>query len=324
MKHMAKSWVEQKLASRADWFGRGAGPGPIGVDFRGGVMRAVQTVRGQRCEVVAAACIVLPDDRDLAADRVAETIRRSGFRGDACVIGLPFEAVRAETLTVPEGDDEAIRRELLRMAAARHDFAAAGAEADFLRLGPAKAGWVEVAAIFADRAAVESLIHPLVDRGLLPEAAEPGFIAAARACSRTARRASDRRAARIVVDLAADGGTVLTVVGEAIRECRWAAERADIAGAVAAAVHDGGREVQEVLVVGADAYEPSFLAAIESGCGRPVRLDDRMGTFESAYAAIARRTADRSGAAAWAGALGLSFRDAGASLATAGPLREAA
>jgi len=229
---------------------------------------------------------------------------------------------------VDDDDDDSIRAAIEREAPQR--FGCAAPQAGFLRLSPPstvaasttagqslcapQSGRVEVAAIVADRLMVEALLHPLIDCGILPEAAEPSFVSAARACSRMYRRGADRDRVRLAIDSSLRGAVVMLLVGERIAYCRCIDEIDLLPGAVAECLHDGLPYVAgcgsatEIRLGGARAEDAALSAALEQACGLPVRFDDAQSTIGTAWRAITARVAREDRPWDWAGVLGLSFR----------------
>ena len=180
--------------------------GPIGIEFRDGFVRVVQVARDRRAHVLASACVAY--DRaapERSIEQLAHALLGSGFRGRECVVALPFEAARLLSMTVSDGDDDAVRAEV---AKALGDDASAF-EFDFIRLGSIGHARRDIAAIVAERAPIEAIVHPLIDAGFWPSAVEASFVAIARACSRTHRRASDHGRVRLALDLHERGATAL-------------------------------------------------------------------------------------------------------------------
>jgi hypothetical protein len=313
-------------------FGHRTGPrcGPIGLEFRDGFVRIVQVARDRRAQVLAAACVAYDTaSPDRSIEQVAHALAGGGFRGRECVVVLPFEAARVQTMTVEDGDDDAIKGDIARTldAADRRGSASADPaqrEIGFLRLGPIGHARCEVAAVVASRPLIEGIAHPLIDAGFWPSAVEPSFTSVARACSRTHRRAADRGRVRLAVDLHRAGATALLLQGQTIvyahsvDDRERTVEALDLCWSEARRVF-GQTSPTEVRVVGTDAYDFVTRASIESACGLPVHYDDELGTFAAAYTQIGVHAVDSmprargelaeiGGAAAWVGAFGAAFR----------------
>ncbi len=313
--------------------------GPIGIDYRDGFVRIVQVASDRRSHVVASACIGYDRSApERATESILHAIEGGGFQGRSCVLAVPSSTVRCESLRVSDADDASIIGDLERRLPER--FGAERLECDFVRLGGSGDGGLEIAAIAADRAALERIAHPLIDEGLWPEAIEPGFLSVARTCTRTARRASDRGRLRIAAELTETGAMVMVMQGQSMLHVQPLASRAELPAALATAVDEAQRLAgpsgqthaelpQEIRIAGTDAYEVALLDAIERRTGLPVRHDDQLGTLATAYAEIGVHASDRGGAAAWAGALGAAFRPLAEAAAArndsaSAPAREAA
>ncbi len=284
--------------------------GPIAIEFRGARARILQVASDRRCHVVAAATVGFDlEHPEEAADAILAALRAGGFRGGACVVGLPFCAVRAETSTVADGSDESILREFERTATFRHGFLRP--QCGIIRLGDPEAGRVDVAAVTADREIVEAILDPLVDRGLMPDLAEPSFLSVARSCSRAFRRSSDRHRVRLAVDLHPDGATALLLAGDRIVWCRSVDERADVPEAVATCLHDGlplvDESAKEIRLVGHEANDPALAEELSASCRLPVTTDDVVETLADAMRQIGVRAEPGSAPSAWGGVLGLAF-----------------
>jgi hypothetical protein len=300
--------------------------GPIGIEFRDGLARIVQVAVDRRSDVLASAIVAYDEDAPgWAAEQIAHAVRGFGFRGDRCVVGLPADVVRTETCIVPDGTRSEIRAALAARARDLHGLEQA--DIDWIPLVRGEAaddGRLEVAAVFADRNAVEAIVHPLIDVGLLPDAVEPSFVAVARACSRTFRRASDAGRVRVAIDLQSRAAVATVLRGTAVVSARTVSTLEELAPAVLSMLADvrkvfADATAREIRLVGVGAYRPEPARALERATGLTVRLDDEQGTLDAAFERIgvhAQMTRDggtSGGAAAWAGALGLAFRPCAAS-----------
>lgn len=302
----------------AQWFASrfrhafGPKSGPIGIEFRDGQVRMVQVARDRRAHVLESACVVCDrDDPAGSMEQVVHALRGGTFRGRDCVVVLPFAAARAQTLTVPEGSDEAIRADVARTLS--QDASWERPEFGFLRLGPIGHARCEVAAVIAERATIEAIVHPLIDAGFWPGAVEPSFVAVARACSRTHRRAADRGRVRLAMDLHREGATALLLQGQTIVYASTVSRRDHAAKALCACSDEANRlfatePPTEVRLAGTDAYDAELVSTIERGCGLPVHHDDEVGTFADAFGEVGIHATDAGGAAAWVGAFGAAFR----------------
>lgn len=287
--------------------------GAMAIDFRDGVARMLQV--DQRTGAVLAAARVAHDEEhpERTAERISVAARGEGFRGDACVVGLPIDIVRAEAMCVDDGHDDAIRGAVEKMAASR--FGCTSPQAGFIRLAPVDGGRVEIVAIVAERKPLERLLHSLIDWGLLPEAAEPAFLASARACSRVFRRASDRSRVRLAVDTSTRGATAMLLAGDRIVYSRSTREVSRIAETASRCLREGmafatGGAPSEVRVVGAFAEDRQLTESLERSCSLPVRLDDERSTIGIAWRSISARVARDDRPWEWSSALGLAFRSA--------------
>lgn len=303
------AWTLASLSTRS----AAGGPvtGPVAIEFRDDRVRLLQ-LRGGRGDAVHAAAYVAwnPERPADCADAILAALAGGGFRVGRCVLGMPFALVRAETTTVPDGDDASILSDLARRAPWRHGIA--DPELGMLRLGANGYGRVDVALVVADREAIERVVDPLIDRGVLPDAAEPSFVSVARASSLRRRRASDRGSVCVAIDLHADGAVAMLIAGDRIVHCAPAEDREDLPGAIAVCVHDGaphaGGPPSDVRIGGVGSSDPGLRAAIEEACGLPVRGDDEAGAWARLRDAVGVRGDAADDAAAWAGVFGLAHR----------------
>ncbi|MBL9150202.1 MAG: hypothetical protein JNM94_16050 [Phycisphaerae bacterium] len=293
---------------------RQAAIGPIAIDIRDGIARLLQIDQSSG-HVVAAARVAHDDAHpERTAERISNAVAGEGFRGDSCVIGLPHTMVRTEALCVTEGHDDDVRAEVERLVLERPW--CARPEVGFIRLAPVDAMRTEVIAVIADRGALESLLHPLLDWGLIPDAAEPSFVAVSRACSRVFRRNSDQSRVRIAVDTSRHGATAMLLTGDRIAYARSTDSCETFVELISACLRDGAAFVPdrqaptEIRLTGAFAEDKRLHAALESTCGLPVRLDDSQSTICMAWRSIAARIAREDRPWEWSAALGLAFRSA--------------
>jgi type IV pilus assembly protein PilM len=197
---------------------------PIGIAISKRLVRVLQC-RGERIDdglAAAVAPIEGLDPADIAAT-IRELVEDGPFRGRRCVVSLPRRMVAVQAMRMPALGDEDLRAAIRWESPERFGVERERAQADFLRTGLVTEGRDEVLAVCGDRPAVEALLDPLVDAGLRPEAAEPSFVAAARACSRTCRRDADRGRIRVAVEIDADGATILVLQGSRLAFARGVA-----------------------------------------------------------------------------------------------------
>ncbi len=202
----------------------GLGTPPIGIAISKRIVRVLQ-VRGDRLDDGLSAAVAPIEGLDPAgiAATARQLVEDGPFRGRRCVVSLPRSMVAVQAMRMPALGDEDLRAAIRWEAPERFGVDRERAQADFLRTGLVTEGRDEVLAVCGDRPGVEALLDPLVDAGLRPEAAEPSFVAAARACSRTCRRESDRGKIRAAVEIDADGATILVLQGSRIAFARGVA-----------------------------------------------------------------------------------------------------
>jgi type IV pilus assembly protein PilM len=202
----------------------GLRPAPIGIAISKRLVRVLQG-RGERLDAGLSAAVAPIEGLDPAgiAETIRELVERGPFRGRRCVLTLPRRMVAVQAMRMPALGDEDLRAAIRWEAPERFGVERERAQVDFLRTGLVTEGRDEVLAMCGDRPAVEALLDPLVDAGLRPEAAEPSFVAAARACSRTCRRDADRGRIRAAVEIDADGATILVLQGSRLAFARGVA-----------------------------------------------------------------------------------------------------
>lgn len=190
-------------------------PLPIGIDLGSSGMRLLQLqrVRGGLA-ASAAARIDLSEaadqpDSDARIQAICETLRvrlaTREFHGRECVVSLDDRLLRVRSIRQPRMPDDEVERAAALDAPGRLGFPeAVPAEVGWVRAGEVRQGDEfrdEIILVGTARAPVERLVMGLASIGLRPIAVEPGFISAARAYSRTLRRAEDQDTIKVVAHI---------------------------------------------------------------------------------------------------------------------------
>jgi type IV pilus assembly protein PilM len=259
--------------------------GLVGVDFGTRSVRLLQVREQQnRLDVVGAAHVELPND-DAASDREQLTQRlhsalgRGGFTGRRCVVSIPRDEVRVQSVRLPRMPAEELAQAAKWEAAQRFGFDREAMEADHICTGATLQSGdnrEEVLLIASSHAALHRYLEPVMAAGLRPVAAEPHFSALARIFSRQYRRDSDRTVVRAIVEIGVSSSTVIIVRGDQI--------------AFTKPIAIGGRDFNQALVehleleerAAAELRTSRIRAAINGGEGA---LDDSA-TERAAFEAV--------------------------------------
>lgn len=226
--------------------------GRVGVDFGAGGIRLLQVREvdaSGRLELVGAAHVAMratsvsqsasinPDEHssitpasspcvDVAlAEQIRAAFAEGGFAGRNCVVSLPREEVRVQSIRVPKMPEAELRQTAGWESAQRFGFERDAIEADFIRTGATISGGgtdnrEEIILIAAPRAAVQARLELLMAAGLRPVGVEVALTGLVRAFSRQFRREADLAVARVIVEVGATGATILIVRGDQIAFCK--------------------------------------------------------------------------------------------------------
>ena len=204
--------------------------GTVGVDFGSGVMKLLQLRdHNGTLQVVGAARCRLDGEGEgqPAAEALAEQVRSAfatgGFTGRRCVVALPRNQVRVQSIRLPQMPEAELRQAIEWEASQRFGFDRESMQADCIRTGAllqSGESREEILLIAASHATVHSHIDPLMEAGLRPVAIDTGFAALARTVSRRCRRESDRDQVRAVVEVGASGSVMMILRGDQIAFCK--------------------------------------------------------------------------------------------------------
>jgi type IV pilus assembly protein PilM len=199
--------------------------GLVGVDFGTQSVRLLQLREQQgRLDVVGAAYLDLlddgqRDDTETMSRRLHSALGRGGFTGRRCVVSIPRDEVRIQSVRLPRMPAEELAQAAKWEAAQRFGFDREAMEADHIRTGATLQSGdnrEEILLIAASHASLHRYLDPVMAAGLRPVAAEPHFSALARIYSRQYRRESDRTVVRAIVEVGASSSTVIIVRGDQI------------------------------------------------------------------------------------------------------------
>jgi type IV pilus assembly protein PilM len=151
--------------------------------------------------------------------RLHSALSHGGFTGRRCVVSIPRDEVRIQSVRLPRMPDEELAQAAKWEAAQRFEFDRETMEADLIRTGATLQSGdnrEEVLLIASSHASLHKYLDPLMAAGLRPIAAEPHFSALARIYSRQYRRESDRTVVRAIVEIGVSSSTVVIVRGDQI------------------------------------------------------------------------------------------------------------
>lgn len=242
--------------------------GPVGVDFGTRSIKLLQLrEHGRSLRVVGAAKVDIATPPTSAAERQALTdeLRRAlgsgGFTGRRCVISLPREGIRVQSVRLPKMPDEELQQAAIWESAQRFGFERDAMEVDVIRTGAELQGGEnrdEVLLIAVSHATIETWCEPLMAAGLRPTAIETHFTALARAFSRT-RATGVYKSVCAVIDIGATGSTALILRGDQIGFCK----------SIAIGGEQFDRAVAEHLQMDVDAASELRAARIAAAMGQP-------------------------------------------------------
>lgn len=194
---------------------------PIGVDFGTETLRLAQvaTVAGEM-RVIAAACADVPSHiRNDPHQRLAflvttlkELLSSSGFRGRQAVLGLPSAALSIVHLRVPMMDDAALKKVIPFEARGKLPFDPTHAVVRHLVAGEVYHGQeqkLETIVMASPRSAVEGLLAAAGKAKLDVVGLNVEALALMDCFSRLSRRADDKEATSMYVDIGASGSRAI-------------------------------------------------------------------------------------------------------------------
>jgi type IV pilus assembly protein PilM len=196
--------------------------------------------------------------------RLKKALRRSGFSGSRCVVGVPRGIVHVHPIRAPEMPSKELNESLAWEAAERFSIPREYLRVDGIRTGARSASnefdRSEVVLFAMDDRNATPWLEAMLEAGLAPLALEPGFCGVARAHSRHCRREQDRDRVRVVLDVGAGGSTLVYLRGDRIGFCKTFAMSGNLFdGAVAARLaldHDSASALRRDRCAAARANRP--------------------------------------------------------------------
>lgn len=200
---------------------------PIGVDVGDDAIRVVQLdLRTNRIRSAASMSLMNGDSReqyDFGA-RLKKVLRRAGFVGSRCVVGIPRGLVHVHPIRVPEMPRKELNESLVWEATERFTIPREHLHVDGIRTGARatsnECDRSEVVLFAMDDRNTAPWLEMMLDAGLAPLALEPGFFGVARAHSLHCRREQDRDRVRVVLDVGSGGSTLVYLRGDRIGFCK--------------------------------------------------------------------------------------------------------
>jgi type IV pilus assembly protein PilM len=212
--------------------------GVVGIDFGTRAVKLLQLrEHGRGLRVVGAGAVDIPaagpdrPDAETLTDQVWGAFASGGFSGRRCVVSLPRDEVRVQSVRLPKMPDEELEQAAVWEASQRFGFDRAAMEVGVIRTGAELQGGEnreEVLLIAAPHTAINARIEPLLAVGLRPVAVETHFTALARAFSRPSFSPSATQPVRAVVDVGTTGSTVMILRRDRIAFCKPIAMGGDL------------------------------------------------------------------------------------------------
>lgn len=212
--------------------------GAVGIDFGTRAVKLLQVrEHGRGLRVVGAGAVDIPaaaadrPDAETLTDQIWGAFTSGGFSGRRCVVSLPRDEVRVQSVRLPKMPDEELEQAAVWEASQRFGFERTAMEVGVIRTGAELQGGEnreEVLLIAASHASINARIEPLVAAGLRPIAVETHFTALARAFSRPSFSHSANQPVRAIVDVGATGSTVMILRQDQIAFCKPIAMGGDL------------------------------------------------------------------------------------------------
>ncbi len=146
-----------------------------------------------------------------------------GFTGRRCVVCLPRNEIRVQSVRLPRMPDDELRQAAVWEASQRFGFDRHAMEVDIIRTGAELQGAEnreEVLLIAAPHESINAWLGPVMAAGLRPVALETHFTALARTFTAMDPVNSAQPRVRVVVDVGASGSTVLITRDHQIAFCK--------------------------------------------------------------------------------------------------------
>lgn len=212
--------------------------GVVGIDFGTRAVKLLQLrEHGRGLRVIGAGAVDIPaaapdrPDAEALTDQVWSAFTSGGFSGRRCVVSLPRDEVRVQSVRLPKMPEEELEQAAVWEASQRFGFDRSAMEVGMIRTGAELQGGEnreEVLLIAAPHTAINARIEPLMAVGLRPVAVETHFTALARAFSRPSFSPSANQPVRAIVDVGATGSTVMILRQDRIAFCKPIAMGGDL------------------------------------------------------------------------------------------------
>lgn len=169
------------------------------------------------------AALAQPPMNSALSSRLRATFASGRFTGRRCVVSLPRDDVRVQSVRLPKMPDAELRQAVGWEAAQRFGLNHEAMEVDFIRTGATLQSGEnreEVIIVAVSHESIERRLSPIIEAGFRPVAVDTGFAALSRIFSRQYRREADRQNVRAIVEVGANGSTVLMLRGDQIAFCK--------------------------------------------------------------------------------------------------------
>ena len=214
---------------------------PIGVDVGEDTTRIVQLdARSNRIRAALSIPMIDGASREQfdLGSRIKRSLRRAGFTGTRCVVGVPRNFVHIHSIRAPEMPSKELNESLTWEATERFSIPQEHLRVDGIRTGArainSDGDRSEVVLFAMDDRNATPCLETLLEAGLAPMALEPSFCGVSRAHSRHCRREEDRERVRVVLDCGAGGCTLVYLRGDRIGFCKTFSVSGDLLDATVA------------------------------------------------------------------------------------------
>jgi type IV pilus assembly protein PilM len=243
--------------------------GLVGIDFGSRAIKLLQLrENGRGLRVIGAGSVEVhaggsgTEDSAALTDQLWSAFASGGFSGRRCVVSLPRNDVRVQSVRLPKMPDDELQQAAVWEASQRFGFDRGAMEVDIIRTGAELQGGEnreEILLIAAPHSAINARLEPLMAAGLRPVAIETHFTALARAFSRPSFSSSAGHEVRAVVDVGVSGSTVMILRDGRIVFCKPIAMGGDLLD----------RAVAEHLEIDVASARSLRAARIGAACGQP-------------------------------------------------------
>ena len=202
--------------------------GLVGIDIGARAIKLLQLREHSRgLRVVGAGRVDVHETGSDGAGTLVEQLRGAfaagGFTGRRCVVCLPRNEIRVQSVRMPRMPDEELRQAAVWEASQRFGFDRSAMEVDVIRTGAELQGAEnreEILLIAAPHESINAWLQPVMAAGLRPVALETHFTALARMFTGMDPVNSAQKRVRVVVDVGASGSTVMITRDRHIAFCK--------------------------------------------------------------------------------------------------------